>query len=146
VTTPNGFNSQPNHQSQEQPYFPYPGGVPGQDFGIQQQYQYYDPGNQKSRAVAAILAFFLTGCGAANFYLGYKPRAFTQLGMGIGGFVLMFIGRLVSLNVHGALGLILAFWGLLLVSAIGVWALVDFIRILAKKPPMDRDVNGIPLK
>lgn len=114
-----------------------------------QQYQHYNEvphGKQKSLAAAAVLAFFFTWCGAANFYLGYKKTGFLQLGLDLGGLLFMVLGHVVVRLSTGLLGLIIFITGAVFVLSLAIWGLVDFIRILAEKPPMNKDSNGIPLK
>ena len=68
----------------------------------------------KSRTVAALLAFFLGEFGAHRFYLGHTGLAVTMLVLGIVGFI-------------GSFFLV----GLILFIPVCIWALVDFILILA---------------
>ena len=73
-------------------------------------------GEQKSKLVAALLAFFLGGIGIHDFYLGY--------------------------NKYGIIKIVLAVVTCGSVSSI--WALIDFIRILTGN--INTDANGVPLK
>lgn len=73
--------------------------------------------NCKSKTTAALLAFFLGGFGAHNFYLGFKGRAFAQL--------------LITILSVGALA-----W----VSYL--WAFVEFVLILTGK--ISKDAAGTP--
>lgn len=72
-------------------------------------------GEQKSKLVAVLLAFFLGGIGIHDFYLGYNKYGVIKIVLtcctGVGG---------------------------------GIWALVDFIRLLTGS--LDTDANGIELK
>ncbi len=72
-------------------------------------------GEQKSKLVAVLLAFFLGGIGIHDFYLGYNKNGIIKIVLtvctGIGG---------------------------------GIWALVDFIRLLTGS--LNTDANGVELK
>ncbi len=91
----------------------------------------------KSQLVAALLAFFLGTLGIHNFYLGYKKKGMTQLlisivgyGMGIVGSILIAAGG-ASLNAGlVAIGSIVSTLGWLVVLGVGIWAFIDFIKIL----------------
>lgn len=72
-------------------------------------------GEQKSKLVAVLLAFFLGGFGIHDFYLGY-----TKYG----------IIKIVLTLCTGCGG--------------GIWALVDFIRLLTGS--LHTDANGVELK
>ncbi len=82
------------------------------------QQNVYNYGNQeeisdKSKVVAAVLAFFLGTLGIHRFYLG-------KIGSGIAMLVLWIISAVLSLVLVGAFGFVI----------LGIWALVDFILIL----------------
>lgn len=144
--TRQAYPQQHRQQSYQQQAYPQqypqqPAGMNQQQYqnGYPQQYQQQpvpqNP-NAKSRMVAALLAFFLTWVGAANFYLGYKQKAIGQL----------VLGCLTGvLYIPGAFFAPLLIIPVLAMFGIGIWAIVDFIYILTKKPPMDRDADGIPL-
>lgn len=72
-------------------------------------------GEQKSKLVAVLLAFFLGSIGIHDFYLGYTKNGIIKIVLtvctGIGG---------------------------------GIWALVDFIRLLTGS--LNTDANGVELK
>ncbi|WP_414122941.1 TM2 domain-containing protein [Corynebacterium nuruki] len=123
---------QPQFGQPQQPQFgqqPFPQNAP--QFN---QVANYQPGYApvgyapKSKIAAALLAFFLGGFGAHNFYLGYKTKAFWQLGLFIFGCItwLFFIG----------IAIILGLW---------IWAFIEFIMILAGSEGFKRDANGVPL-
>jgi TM2 domain-containing membrane protein YozV len=78
--------------------------------------------SDKSYIAAALLAFFLGGFGAHNFYLGYTRKAVIQLVMG-----------LMTIFTFGLSGI-----------AVGIWAFVEFILILTGSISTDGD--GRPLK
>lgn len=80
---------------------------------LQPQYGDYQ---RKSKATAALLAFFLGGFGAHNFYLGYTGKAIAQL--------------ILTLTLFGAI-----------IS--GIWAFVEFILILCGNVT---DAKGVGLK
>ena len=72
-------------------------------------------GEEKSKLVAVLLAFFLGSLGIHDFYLGYTKYGIIKIVLtlctGVGG---------------------------------GIWALIDFIRLLTGS--LDKDANGVPLK
>lgn len=78
----------------------------------------------KSKVVAAVLAFFLGAFGVHNFYLGKTTRAVAQLLMGTVGWILI-IPPFIS----------------------GIWAFVEFILILVAAPgtPYHEDGQGFEL-
>jgi TM2 domain-containing membrane protein YozV len=78
--------------------------------------------SDKSYIAAALLAFFLGGFGAHNFYLGYTRKAVIQLVMG-----------LMTIFTFGLSGI-----------AVGIWAFVEFILLLTGSISTDGD--GRPLK
>ena len=80
---------------------------------LQPQYGDYQ---RKNKATAALLAFFLGGFGAHNFYLGYTGKAIAQL--------------ILTLTLFGAI-----------IS--GIWAFVEFILILCGNVT---DAKGVGLK
>ena len=80
---------------------------------LQPQYGDYQ---RKSKATAALLAFFLGGFGAHNFYLGHTGKAIAQL--------------ILTLTLFGAI-----------IS--GIWAFVEFILILCGNVT---DAKGVGLK
>ncbi|MBV7281407.1 TM2 domain-containing protein [Corynebacterium sp. TAE3-ERU30] len=86
------------------------------------------PVQQKSKILAAVLAFFLGTFGVHNFYLGRNGRGAAQL----------------VCTIFGYLGLLLIIGAFVLI-AVGIWAFVEFIMILAGMGGYDRDANGVPL-
>lgn len=66
----------------------------------------------KSKTIALLLAFFIGGYGIHQFYLGNKKIAITQLVLTILGYVTIAIGV-----------------GIALILAVGVWVIVDMVRI-----------------
>ena len=77
----------------------------------------------KSRTTATLLAWFLGTFGAHRFYLGKTGTAVGMLVLGIVGWVTAW------------------FWdfGFLFIMAVGIWALIDFIMIVAGKMKDDED-------
>lgn len=104
-------------QPQAQPQY----AVPVQPYG-------YPPYAQKSKIVAALLAFFFGTLGVHNFYLGYTNRALIQLGLTIFGWFTAFI-----------------LIGFIFIMAVGAWAFVEFILILVGSGQMAHDSRGFPL-
>lgn len=87
----------------------------------------------KSKVAAALFAFFLGNFGVHDFYLGNKRNGFIKLGGTLVGIALMIIGIAGSAATLGsgfAALPTLAVIGYILVLAVGIWAFVDFIRIL----------------
>lgn len=83
----------------------------------------------KSKVAAALLAFFLGTTGAHRYYLGYKKQGIIQTC----GFVSLIIGwsMYVPAMLSGNSGsMLLAALFLLYGGIVGIWAFVDFIRIL----------------
>lgn len=72
-------------------------------------------GEQKSKLVAVLLAFFLGGFGIHDFYLGYTKYGIIKI----------------------VLTVCTGFGG-------GIWALIDFIRLLTGS--LSADANGVELK
>ncbi|WKD61097.1 TM2 domain protein [Corynebacterium ciconiae DSM 44920] len=119
------------HQAQaSQNYGPnYGQNVPAQQYGMAGNYQQnMAPVQQKSKVLAAVLAFFLGTFGVHNFYLGRNGRGAAQL----------------CCTLFGYVGLILLVGAFVLI-AVGVWAFVEFIMILVGAGGYDRDANGVPL-
>lgn len=83
----------------------------------------------KSKAVSALLAFFLGVTGAHRYYLGYKKQGIIQTC----GFVSLIIGYTMYLPavLDDSAGMLLFSALLLLYGAgIAIWVFIDFIRIL----------------
>ena len=72
-------------------------------------------GEQKSKLVAVLLAFFLGSIGIHDFYLGYTKNGILKIVLS------------VCTGVGG-----------------GIWALIDFIRLLTGS--INTDANGVELK
>lgn len=101
----------------------------------------------KSTATAATLSFLLTSYGAANFYLGRKLQGVGQILLSTLGLIcLVVVGILWSATTLDPAFYVFAVITFVIYIAMGCWMLFDLIRIVKKKPPMDRDANGIPLK
>lgn len=85
----------------------------------------------KSRRTVALLAAFLGVFGIHRLYLGKMPTAYVMLGLGAAG--LSILGIIIGVRSFylGEFGLLIT--ALVLLSAVGVWALVDFILALLGK-------------
>ncbi len=106
---------QPNNQMA--PVNPYQGGYPAQVIV-----------RPKSKAVAAVLAFFLGGTGIHNFYLGNVGRGIIQL-------LMLLVGSLLAI-----FGI-----GFLLLVPLSIWVIIEFIMILVGSGSYGRDSHGLPL-
>ncbi len=92
----------------------------------------------KSKIVAALLAFFIGNLGIHDFYLGNKRNGLIKIGLtilGLGlyiaGIVALATSDVVTLPIVGIIGAVILF-------GVSIWALVDFIRILTGKyQPVD---------
>ena len=84
----------------------------------------------KSKIVAALLAFFLGGFGVHSFYMGQKGKGFIQLGLTLAGLALVIAGLASFVSGLGESIPIIAIIGYLLILGVGIWAFVDFVRIL----------------
>lgn len=96
----------------------------------QLQHQYAQPVAQpKSKIVAALLFFFLGELGLGNFYMGQ-----TNLG----------IAKLIMF----AVGIFTMFFliGFVILGALWIWKLVEFVMVLTGGGGYDRDANGVPLQ
>ncbi|WP_296105093.1 TM2 domain-containing protein [uncultured Corynebacterium sp.] len=116
---PAGQYAQPNQWNQGSPQF----GAGMNGMGSVPQ------GRQKSKVVAAVLAFFLGGFGAHNFYLGYIGAACAQLAILLISIPLMFVVV-----------------GFITDAALSIWVLVEFIMILAGSSRFASDANGVPVR
>lgn len=91
-------------------------------------------GGSKSKVVAALLAFFLGTLGIHRFYLGYKKQGFIQLGLTIVGYALIIAGLASFVSSAAGTGTVsfptTVIIGYVLLVAVGIWAFIDFIRIL----------------
>ncbi|WP_337447497.1 TM2 domain-containing protein [Corynebacterium pseudokroppenstedtii] len=86
-------------------------------------------GRQKSKVLVAVLAFFLGGFGAHNFYLGYIGVACAQFAILLINVPLMFVVV-----------------GFITDAALSIWVLVEFIMILAGSARFATDANGVPVR
>ncbi|CAM2844628.1 NINE protein [Corynebacterium propinquum] len=102
--------------------------------GVQQNIQYGDPQlpypgyKQKSMLAAALLAFFLGSLGVHNFYLGNTKKAVTQVVMCLLGYITAII-----------------LIGFLILGALYIWVIVEFVLIVARSGDYATDSNGVPL-
>lgn len=81
----------------------------------------------KSKVTAILLAVFVGAFGAHNFYLGYTRNAVIQL----------------ILTIVGLLTMILLLIGVFPMIAVGVWVVVDIIRLASGS--ISTDAHGNPL-
>ena len=77
---------------------------------------------RKSKTASWLLAFFLGTTGAHRYYLGYVKQGVAQSI----GFVSLLIGRSILAVTTTPFAVLLLMYG----AAVGIWAFVDFIRIL----------------
>ena len=80
--------------------------------------------NQKSKGIAALLAFLFGVFGVDDFYVGNKVLAFIRLGICIFAFVVGGFGSIITFFIT----FILIF--LPLMAVLGLWSLVNIIRYL----------------
>lgn len=116
---------QPYAQQASQPHAPVanPAAYPQAPYG---QAPY--PSAPKSKIVAALLFFFFGTLGIGNFYLHQNKLGMAKLILSIVGFVTSIL--LV---------------GIFILAALGIWALVEMILVLAGAGGYDRDGRGVPL-
>lgn len=88
----------------------------------------------RSKVAAAVLAFFLGAYGVHCFYLGDKKMGGIRLAISLVSMILMY-------SLAGA-GNSLSMLFSLIITAMGIWALVDFIQILRGKRT-DADGNAL---
>ena len=84
----------------------------------------------KSKTIAALLAFFLGETGAHNFYLGYKKNGIIQA-TGLVGLLIGYGCSAAAVLNDSVPTFIVSVVFLLYGVVIAIWALVDFIRIVA---------------
>lgn len=87
-------------------------------------------GAGKSKVLAAVLAFLLGNLGVHSFYMGQTAKGFMQLGGTALGITLIVIGLKDWVSGMGESFPTLALIGYIVLLGVGIWALVDFIRIL----------------
>jgi TM2 domain-containing membrane protein YozV len=90
--------------------------------------------SDKSKVVAALLAFFLGTLGVHDFYLGNKKAGFIKAGLSLVGLALYIIG-IVSIATTTTTTVattlpVIAIIGSIILLGVSIWAFVDFIRIL----------------
>lgn len=124
------------------------------------------PQSTKKKVVAALLAFFLGGTGAHNFYIGNKGRAIAQLIFLIVTWVIVIVGYSLAIAGTGTEmvrtysgetyyvdedpdmiigGGLLAILGYLMMGALWIWTMVEFIMILTSTGRYGRDREGYML-
>lgn len=94
------------------------------------------PIGERSKWVGAILAFFLGGFGIHRYYLGYKKQGIMQSCS-----ILGLIAGSVCMYDEGVFALAIPCF--IYSAAMGIWALVDFVRILTGSL---LPVDGMPYK
>lgn len=102
---------------------------PAEEGRMKQQTEEQTAANGKSKAVSALLAFFLGALGVHRYYLGYIKKGIIQTC----GYVSLIIGYILyafAMQDNSAGLLFVSAFFLLYGGAVGVWAFVDFIRIL----------------
>lgn len=99
-----------------------PGAVVCMNCGVSTAPTVAAPG-AKSKIAAGLLGIFLGGFGVHNFYLGYTTKAVIQLVCTIVGILLSCVGI-----------------GVIVVSGISIWGIVEGIMILCGK--IDKDGKG----
>ena len=82
----------------------------------------------KSHAAASLLAFFFGSLGVHNFYLGHNNRGVIQLVIWLASLLTVWVG--------------IGFVGL---TAVGIWAFIEFLLILFRSGSYGYDSRGIPL-
>lgn len=118
-------SQQPSHPAYDQPQAGQP--HVGQ---VQPYNQYQQPMVQpKSKIAAALLFFFLGEMGIGNFYLG-------QNNLGIIKLVLFLVGVFTFIFIIGAV----------ILGALWIWKMVEFVMVLTGGGGYDRDARGIPLR
>ncbi len=83
----------------------------------------------KSKMTAALICFFLGTFGVHSFYMGNKMKGLIQLILGAGGWILVLVNGFAAAT-SGTAAVALGTVGLLMILAVGIWAFIDFIRIL----------------
>ena len=106
--------------------------------------------SDKSKVVAAVLAWFLGGIGVHDFYLGQNRFGYYHLSAAIGGVVLYLCGAAVAalgisleLTALTVLGVLVGAVGLMTLAANQIWQIVEFILILVGKPGGRYSVDGL---
>nr|WP_294904241.1 TM2 domain-containing protein [uncultured Lacibacter sp.] len=84
----------------------------------------------KSKVVAALLAFFLGNLGIHDFYLGNKKAGLLKIILTVAGIVLIAVGVATLATTATVTVPVLALIGWILLLGVSIWALIDFIRIL----------------
>jgi hypothetical protein len=133
---PNGYQQQaygqPNYQQQAY-------GQPSASAGYNPHVNYFSPASgisPKSKVLAVLLAFFVGAFGVHNFYLGRTGRGMTQLTLW-GGSVM---GALVfeATIILAPLAVIC----LMVTSAVGIWAFIEFILLIIGTGSYKYDAQG----
>lgn len=83
----------------------------------------------KNKIVAAILFLFLGELGIGNFYMGQNNLGITKI-------VLFLIGCVTAFFIIG----------FVILGALWIWKMVEFVMVLTGGGGYDRDANGVPLQ
>gem|GEM_PF-2150938 len=111
---------------------------------------------ERSVLMAGLLAIFLGGFGAHNFYLGYKRDGMLHAALGGGGILFVIIGTIVlsigptesiissGYGIRLAVAGILSGLGWLIVAGSYVWGIIEGVMILSKPKvgKFSRDADG----
>ncbi|MGC4933619.1 TM2 domain-containing protein [Gordonia sp. DT30] len=150
-----GFGSQPGYGSQPYGAQPVPAPYPG--YGSAPGYGSFnvdpvtgEPLSDKSKMTAGLLQLFLGGFAAGRFYLGDTKTAAIQLCANIGAWLLIIVGFIViGVSAGGnsgggaAFGVLIMLLGWLVALGVGIWILVDAIRMFTGSV---RDPQGRKLR
>lgn len=99
----------------------------------------------KKKGTAAVLAFFLGGWGAHNFYMGDNSLGFAKLFTVGCSWMFTLLGLFGLVESNGEDGLEMLAFGLLLGAITGIWVFVEFIMILMGAGNMAKDSRGYKL-
>ena len=102
---------------------------------------------EKSKIVAALLAFFLGSFGVHKFYLGKTMAGVVHIVLGVGGYILLFVGMasafagaMAGSGGMSGFGVVLFIIGLLALAVNGLICLIETVIYLTKS---DADFNRI---
>ncbi|MDO5029944.1 MAG: NINE protein [Corynebacterium sp.] len=143
---PPGYQSGYQQQAYGQPNYQQPNGYQQQAYGqppvsagYNPHVNYFSPASgisPKSKVLAALLAFFVGAFGVHNFYLGRTGRGLTQL--------TLWGGSVMSALILEATIILapLAVICLMVTSAVGIWAFVEFILLIIGTGSYKYDAQG----
>lgn len=89
----------------------------------------------KSKMTAAILCFFLGTIGIHLFYVGKIGGGILRIALGAIGYIMMIAGTIagVASSKVAAGGVAIMVIGYIVIAVVGIWTLIDFIKILIGK-------------